>query len=387
MSKKRVIFLSRSFLPSTSGGVFARLKQIHFFLKQGFEVVVVSTGSCHSREKVEGHEVQVYRFPIGPVRLLRVTERIGLVDDYLSFWAAKAFAFLGNFVTKDDLIFATSGGEAAAFQLGARLKGLTSARLFLSFHDPIDYTLVNGIKLDSKPHVPREKLESRCLQAADLIITSSDNFRESLIKKYPDLRNKIVNVYFGFSSFLPVQKNTNRKLRIVYAGHFGSLQAPEMLCEALNCLDETAKNRVEGLFIGNWENYAPLKKYANKKWIKFLPAMPQSECHRFLNVDCDLGFVPLKGDYLAACCPSKFFDYLSVGLPILGMLPNGDCHHMINELQLGISHSWKEPQAVATSLERLLSNPERLDQMKEAVSKYRPQFSTTQQFGQLASLL
>ena len=48
--------------------------------------------------------------------------------------------------------------------------------------------LVHGLKVDNKIHVSREKEEKKYISNADLMITSSDFNKQSLVIKYPKLR-------------------------------------------------------------------------------------------------------------------------------------------------------------------------------------------------------
>ena len=63
--------------------------------------------------------------------------------------------------------------------------------------------------------------------------------------------------------------------------------------------------------------------------------MPHNEFLKFMIENIDIGFVSLANDYLGACVPSKIYEYINLGLPIIGALPNGDGLDIINKNNYG----------------------------------------------------
>jgi hypothetical protein len=44
-----------------------------------------------------------------------------------------------------------------------------------------------------------------------------------------------------------------------------------------------------------------------------------------------LGFVSLSDNYFGACIPSKIYEYINIGMPIIGFLPRGEARDIVND--------------------------------------------------------
>lgn len=359
---KRIYYLTRSYFPDRSGGILMRMAAVDLMQKNGFDVTVVTPNYWDREVKAKNNILYI---PFGHnLRLAMLFERLGIYEDYLDRWAAKVYEYLKDRVRKDDIIFATSGGELANIKLGSLLKTRVGCKYVVNFRDPIDYSLVNGRLIDRKFHVSREKQEAKYIQNADLIITSSQSNQMSLKKKYPHLVYKIVNNYFGYVKKIKLtDKNPSDKLRIAYAGIFSNLQSPEILTQIIKDLD-----KVELYFIGDHKKYKSIQSSLAKQ--KFLPFMPHSEFMDFMMQNIDVGFVSLTSDYLGACVPSKIYEYINLGLPVLGALPEGDALELINRQGYGIACRYNDFDALRNAVKQLKDNA-KLQQFKENILKDR----------------
>jgi glycosyltransferase involved in cell wall biosynthesis len=337
MELKMVIYyITRSYYPTVTGGTIIRKMQVDGLVKK-FNVKIVTLEKGSSADNVI--EIENSRNS----RLAMLQQRLGLSEDYLDHWVNKAFEVLKNIITSDDVIFSTSGGEIGCLKLGALLKKRIGCKLVFNLHDPINYSLVNGIKRDRKFHASREAVEKKYLEICDEIITSSKSYQSSLIKKYPKLERKIECSYFGYVKKINKLAHNldSKKLKIVYAGNMGRLQSPEILIFVWNSLPREIKKNVELIFVGNTTQNKAINSFSSKSNIHKLEFMQQDELYK-VYADCDFGFVSLVGDYFGACFPSKIFDYIAGGLPILGLLPDGDANDEINKLGVGVSFRFNE---------------------------------------------
>jgi hypothetical protein len=69
MNKGRIYYLTNSFLPKKSGGVYARLLQVEALLKIGYEVIVVTAEVGQSTVSINEFNVQVIRIPSHATKL------------------------------------------------------------------------------------------------------------------------------------------------------------------------------------------------------------------------------------------------------------------------------------------------------------------------------
>lgn len=345
----KLYFITRSYLPSQTGGVLIRKAQVDFFEKNGLPVTIVTPDY---EKPMLGDQDNIVRVPISySLKVGNILERVGLWQDYLDPWVEKSFQRLESMKDHGAILFATSGGELGCIKLAYRLKKEWGCKMIVNFQDPLDYSIVNGIKLDNRFHVSREMLEFKYLSAADLIVTSSNSNRKSLAGKYPELKDKIINLYYGFIKAINNETrekidNKRQKITVAYGGIFGWEQTPELLAIAAAGL-----TGVRTLFIGRYKNYKPIRRYLNQ--CEFIELLPRHEYLQLMQKEVDIGFVSLANDYLGACFPSKIFEYINLGIPILGALPDGDAKDVINDRGYGIACHYKDIDALRKGLLKL----------------------------------
>ena len=379
----KIYFLTRSLYPyQKAGGGQIRLGQITFLKEFAWDITVIMPNYGQNKLKIVDHTIQI---PLNyNIRLASHLERIGFYEDYLDNWIKNAFDYLKEKVKKDDIVFATSGGELGMIKLGSLLKKELGCRFIVNYHDPLAYSLVNNLKLNSKFHISREKSEYKYLKNSDLIVTSSKLNQYSLIDKYPKWKNKIVNNYFGYIKQVLLKPKKNRlELSIAYVGNMGNLQTPEILYEAYTRLD--SKENIKIYFIGDSKNYKPLKGITDTN-IVFIDYLPHEKFLEFMNNNIDIGFVSLTSDYLGACVPSKIYEYINLGLPMIGALPDGDGKEIINQNGYGISCMYDDIDGLTDAIEKF-RDEEFLNQCKNKILADREIWSMKERIKEVDELL
>lgn len=300
-------------------------------------------------------------------------ERLGVYEDYLDRWIPYAIEVLQPRIGEKDILFASSGGELGMIKLGSELKKIINCKFVANFRDPLNYGFMDGMKRDNKPHVGRVKAHGKYIQNADKIITSSMFYSEILLKRFSNLSEKISCNYLGYVKDIDLSNYTKKespKLRIAYAGLMSPTQKPELLLRAFEKLN---RDDVEIYFIGNVSNYAPLKSI-ERPGVIFINHMPHDQFLQFMAENIDIGFVSLVRDYYGACVPSKIYEYINLGLPMLGALPEGDGMDIINQHQLGLSVHYDDVDALCTSIGEL-NEKRHLKEISHNVIKIKPSFS------------
>ena len=332
----RVFFLTRSLYPyQKTGGSQIRLGQVEALKNLGWDIIIITPNYDNNVIDIIDN---VIRIPFSRnKKLASMLERTGVYEDYLDPWVDYAFRYLKAKINKEDVIFATSGGELGMIKVGSLLKAKIGCRFLVNYHDPLDYSLVHSVKINRKFHVSREKIEYKYLLNSDVIFTSSKSNKNSLQAKHPEFTDKIFNNYFGYISKIdlsPYFEAGKVKIRIAYVGNMSATQKPEVLYKAYKNL----KNRenVELYFIGDREDYTPLLSIVDPN-IKFMKFLPHKEFLKFMSENIDIGFVSLANDYFGACVPSKIYEYINLELPIIGALPDGDGVDLINNNMYGMA--------------------------------------------------
>ena len=336
-------------------------------LKQkGFKIKVIAPNYYNSNI-IDNENYLITPFKENKISL--TLQHLGIYDDYLDKWVKLTFNYLKGKITKDDILFCTSGDDFGTIILGYKLKIEIGCKFIINHRDPLYKSKIYNQKLSTKkyniPHVSREKLEKKLLKNADLIITSSSKYKTALEFKYPKLKN-IINNNFGFiKEFKRTSQKTKKKeFEIVYGGNMGSLQSPEILALAVKDLPN-----IKATFIGDYKTNKKL--CALKDHINLLDTMTHDKYLKYLNNNADAGFLSLTNDLSEYCVPSKLYEYINMELPILAHI-KGQAKEIIIDNKFGY---------VGDNVEDLknkiikLSNPENYNIIYSSIKKNKLNWS------------
>lgn len=367
--KGKIFYFTRSYYPyDKGGGPLMRTGAVKYLRELEWKVNVVMPNYTSSQVILENNITQIPFKNKHIQKLTSLLERIGVYEDYLDKWIKDAFEYLKDKINKDDIIFATSGGELGMIKLGSLLKKEINCKFVVNFRDPLNYGYMNGLRRDKKIHIGREKAHKKYITNADLILTSSEYYSEVLKNRFVELSDKIYNNYFGYIKRVDIeqyQKVKSNKLRIAYAGIMSSTQKPELLYDAYQIMKDN--ENIELYFIGNRSNYKPLQSIVNKN-IHFIDYLPHDEFLKFMCENIDVGFVSLTNDYYGACVPSKIYEYINLSLPILGALPIGDGMNIINDKNYGKSVFYKDIDKLSLIIKEF-QNVDYLENIKNKILK------------------
>ena len=385
--KTKIYYLTRSYYPyQKGGGPLMRTGAVKYLKELGWDVTVIMPNYKDKEFKIEDGIWQIPFKGKHIQKLASLLERVGIYEDYLDKWVNNAFGYLKDKITKDDIVFATSGGELGMIKLGSLLKDKIGCTFVVNFHDPLDYSLVHGLKLNNKFHISREAQEKKYLKNSDIIIASSKSNQNSLINKYPEKKDKIKYNYFGYIKKLDISNGKNKKsnrLKIAYVGNMSYTQRPEVLYEAYKRVEN--KDDIEMYFIGNSKNYKPLQNISDKN-VKFIDFMSHDEFLKFMVENIDIGFVSLANDYLGACVPSKIYEYINLGLPMIGALPDGDGVDMINDNNYGIACKYNDINGLVNAIIKF-SDKEYLKEIKNNIVSHKDEWSMYTKIKEVDKLL
>lgn len=383
----RIFYITRSYHPyDDGGGALMRKWAVEHLTKLGWEVTVVRPNYGENKSTISGN---VYSTAVGRFysqKLYSAFERIGIIEDYLDDWIINAVRTLAPIINPQDIVFATSGGELSTIKLASILKKETGCRYVANFRDPLNYGFMRGLRRDNKFHVGREKLQDKYLKNVDLIITSSKQYADILTDGFPQHHSKIFHNYFGYGTNAGANRSYCRKCdgytNIVYAGNLSATQAPEVIFDVLR---NRAASKLKLTFIGDTlKNNYDLLNVAAK--IEFVPTLSHDSFISYMQRYADIGLVSLSRKYYGACVPSKLYEYLALGLPILGFLPPGDAFDIINDNGFGIATEYGN---IATSYQavRNLLNEDRRASFRKNITDRRVEWSMEHRILEVDTLL
>jgi len=233
-----------------------------------------------------------------------------------------------------DLIFSTAP-PFTDFLIGADLKARTGKPLVLDYRDPwLEYPF----KFYPTPlhKAFNRRLEQRALRASSHVITTNRRVKELLIARYPFLTYHDVDIIpqgFDAEDLEHASENGSAPrlsvknpdvMRITYAGVFWEDRKPDCFLAALQKLFQEQpdlKGRIEARFIGTFRehNLKLVERLGLKDAVQVLDYLPHVECIRELFASDLLWMV--VGDEVGS--PGKTYEYIGVGKPILGLVPDG----------------------------------------------------------------
>lgn len=333
-------------------------------LREKYEVIVV-TPNYNKQELV--NDGQCIGIPFFPKLKMRVYESIGIYEDYLDKWVCEVVSYLENIVKKEDLIFATTGGELGCIKVASHVKKKTGCKVIINFHDPVDSTHVGSIKTCGKWHISRDKMVLKYVSGVDGIIAWAHDYADMLKKMYPEVK-KIKGIYRGYRK-CKIYENHKIKndFKIIYAGAMGKLQGIDKLIEIWG---ECKDVKIE--LIGNAGKKVKriAEKYPNVTLIK---QMPYEQCMNYMKREADAGIVSIVAQELGIATPSKMFDLINLELPILGIMPNGEGQNLINS-GYGLAADYKDIEKNRNNLERL-KDKEYYNSVVEYIKRKKPKWA------------
>lgn len=378
MNRKRVYYLARSFLPNVGGGLI-RSRQVELLREAGCEVIVVTPD--YQPRRYSCRDERDIKISAGNIRFGLIKQYLGLSEDYLDGWSGKTFRELAGRVTRTDIVFASASGELACLKVASRLNELVGCRYIANLHDPLTDSTVDGIRFGSRFHASRDALEERYLRNAEFIVTSSASYEDVLRRKYPHWAGHLTNCYFGYCSRreLPQAPVTSGRLSVAYAGTFQTTQRPEILAKAAVGVDG-----VELHFLGHHADYRPLDEFRSSA--TFTNSTDHSTFLDYMARNVDVGFLSLAAEQYRVCVPSKLFEYLNLGLPVLGALPDGDAADIINRSGYGIAVHYLNLGGIRAAL-RELTRSATYEALRTSVLRDRASWDMRVRFADVIRLL
>ena len=130
---------------------------------------------------------------------------------------------------------------------------------------------------------------------------------------------------------------------------------------------QKGRNDIQIQFIGDGLLKPKLKNRMQDEELTnctFLEPMPKKELFTYLHGNASVGLMILDNipAFYYGTSPNKFFDYISLGLPVINNYP-GWLAEIITQNQCGIAIPPENPEAFADSLIKLKDNPNLREKM------------------------
>lgn len=392
----QILFLSDNFPPESNAPAARLYEHAVHWVQAGHDVTVLTCAPNFPEGKVyQGYTNRWYAVEeMDGIRVVRVktyiTANKGFLKRILDYMSFMVMAVIGGLFQKSpDVIVATSPQFFAA--LGGLLLAAVRRRPFiLELRDlwPASIVAVGAMK-KSRTIRWLEKLELFLYRKSTAIVTVTKAFKTDLIERGIS-EEKIMVVMSGVdrARYTPrpkdhgliIEHELQDKFIVGYIGTHG-------MAHGLNKVLETAAllhNRKEilFLFVGSGAAREALVQEAKQKGldnVKLIPRQSKEMMPRFWSL-CDVALIHLKNTLVfKSVIPSKIFEAMGMGLPILLAQPEGEAANIIRNTGTGIVIPPEQPQLLANAITDLCDQPERIEKLRQASIAAAPQFSRQRQ--------
>lgn len=253
-----------------------------------------------------------------------------------------------------------SGSPFSSFLIGARLKRAAGARVAIDYRDPWTQNLDYPRRTPLHRRIDR-RMEARAVASSDLVISNTRHNNARMSAEFgrgtPPPRFVAIHNGFDAEDFASIPRGRTDRFTMTYAGAFyysiGSnfsggagdevmkTYSPLYFFEALEAFfarRPEAKARTRVCFMGVLgQGYDPvIRQRGLEGVVERLGYIDYNEHLRVLRNSDALLLVLSRGEKSRGWIPSKFFQYLGTGNPILALAPEGEVREIIRETKAGL---------------------------------------------------
>lgn len=183
-----------------------------------------------------------------------------------------------------------------------------------------------GIKSTSLVYKIWANVNRKVFSKAIHIITLSNGMKQQLLKYTSETKVSVVSIWPASLNFKPITKSENRfleehgwtsKFIILYSGNMGMGHQIEVLIEVAERVKQN--HDIMFLFIGEGSKRKILQEHVQKKQLKNVQFLSWQtpEAMQYSLASADIAVVAVEPEAAHASVPSKTFNYMAVGAPLL----------------------------------------------------------------------
>lgn len=367
-----ILFLTDNFPPESNAPASRTFEHCREWVRAGHQVTVMTCTPNFPKGKVfDGYRNRLWQQEeMSGIRVIRVwsyiTANEGFIKrilDYQSFMLSATLA--APFVRRVDVVVGTSPQffTACAAYLVSRIKRIP---FVFELRDmwPESIKAVGAMK-DSAVIRMLERIEMFLYRKAARIVTVTHAFKDTLIRRGIDgTKVDVVTNGVDLSHFAPQAKDSPlaQKLGLQgmfvagYIGTHGMAHALETLLEAALILQQTpGAENVRLLFLGDGARKQNLEIQARVMGLEnvlFLESVPKDQVVRYWSL-LDVSVIHLrKSDLFTTVIPSKLFECMGMGLPVLHGVA-GESADIVRREQVGEVFESENAQGLVEGLLRM----------------------------------
>jgi glycosyltransferase involved in cell wall biosynthesis len=361
---KRVLIISQHFYPEI-GSHANRIKNLYIQLqKKNFYVTILTTEPSYPNKKIYENEhfwdEESLNCEKENIVRIGITNRkySNSIFNRLIYYLEIAFKFI-LLILKDkkqyDYIFATSPPIFTGF-VGLFAKYRYKSKFILDIRDLWPESL-KGVGVFNYPVILNifGAFEKILYKKSDKIVINSLGFQEYIQNKAGIEETKILFIPNGAvkEELAPADRKENEPKKIIYAGNLGLAQDTEFIHQLVPLLNKEGIHlTIIGYGVNRNHLINSIKEYKNVTVIK---PLTRKECFTIISQH-DLGLVTLKDkEVFKTVLPGKIVDYLTCGVPIIGIV-DGYAKEVIEKEEVGITSDGHDPQQILSDIRKLLED-------------------------------
>ena len=400
----QILFFTENFPPETNAAATRVYERACYWIRWGHEVTVLTCapnfpdGRIYAGYRNKWHQVE----NIDGIRVVRLKTYIaanrGTFKRTLDFLSFMAVAFIaGLFERRPDVIAATSPQFFSAVG-GWALGRVRRVPFVFELGDlwPASIVAVGAIKPGLGLRMI-EKLELFLYRQSTAVAVLTHAFKRNLIRRGIN-EHKISVVQNGVDTqrYAPRKNNKNFAHRVGVEGKFvvGYIGTHGMAHALMNVLDAAVRlldwTEIAFLMVGSGAERDMLIREAelrNLKNVIFLERQPKDNMPAVWSL-CDIALVHLKNaPVFEEVIPSKMFEAMAMGLPILLASPPGEASDILAADEAGIHVPAEDPEALANSVLSLYNDTKFLSALAAASLAAAPHHTREAQAKEMLSVL
>ncbi|MCG8612123.1 MAG: glycosyltransferase family 4 protein [Pseudomonadales bacterium] len=369
-----ILFLTDNFPPEGNAPASRTFEHARVWAGLGHRVTVITCAPNFPEGIVyEGYRNEWWKKEqIEGIEVLRVKTYISKnagffrrILDFQSFMLSGFFA--GLMIKNVDVIVATSPQFFTACA-GWALSTCKRKPFVFELRDlwPASISALGAIKNTMLLRM-LERIEIFLYQHSRKIVTVTHQFKQELIARGID-GHKISTVLNGvdLNSFGPRKKDPELttklslkdKFVVGYIGTHGMAHALETIIKSAESLQH--RDDIVFLFAGGGAKADEIKSMAEEKRLPNVRVIGRQEKKLMPEIWslCDVSVVHLKNtDLFSKVIPSKIFESMAMGLPIIIGVPKGEATTLVDTEQAGIVIEPEQPEQLTRAILRLKDDP------------------------------
>jgi glycosyltransferase involved in cell wall biosynthesis len=376
----RILYLHQHFsTPEGSSGTRS-YEMARFLVNRGYQVTMVFGNSSRSASTIPGNYTNgMKRGQYQGIDLvefdLAYSNKQGKVKRFITFLRFALRSLKLAFREQYDVLFATSPPLTIAIP-GIMIKGFHKHKSFVFETRDLWPEGLRAVGVQNKPLLSfMEFLAYQVYNKADSCIALSPGVSEGIKRRLKnDKPIHLIPNGCDTDIFVPGYQSKSEMLGLneddfvaIFTGAHGFANGLDAALDAANELkSKDGGHNIKLLFVGDGVLKNRLKQRAKEEKLDnciFMEPVQKLELVKIMQA-ADVGLMLLANypEYYYGTSPNKFFDYISMGLPVLNNYP-GWLAEIISENNIGKVIGPEDPGLFADTLIHMKANPEELKTM------------------------